>query len=308
MTTIAAPPLACSNELGRACELGRPGGVPIRLGSRPLVMGVLNLTPDSFSDGGLWQDPEDALRHALRMVEAGADLLDLGAESTRPGGGVYGQGAEEIQPEEELERLLPVLKRLRSQVDIPLSVDTRRGLVAREALEAGADLINDISALADPLMMQVAARSECGIVLMHSRGELRTMQQAIHFENVTLEVRSELEQRVEVALEAGIRPDKIVIDPGIGFGKSDAQNLELLQNLDQLVATGHPVLLGASRKSFIAKVTGAGPDSRLAGSLAALAWAARAGAAIVRVHDVTESVQFLEVWQAIEQAPGRVTV
>jgi dihydropteroate synthase len=264
-------------------------------------MGVLNITPDSFSDGGRWVEPGRAVDHALRMLDEGADLIDLGAESTRPGGGVYGTGAREVPAAEELERLLPVLSRLRRATQRPLSVDSRKAVVARRAVAEGADLINDVSALGDPDMAGVVAEAGCAVVLMHSRGELASMQRDIGFRDVVAEVRAELAERADAALAAGIARTAIVLDPGIGFGKTVAQNLELLRRLD-LLDLGLPLLIGASRKSFIGALSGAEPDERLAGSLAAVAWAAAHGAAMVRVHDVAASHQFLEVWNAIRDA------
>ncbi|HEX2223773.1 MAG TPA: dihydropteroate synthase [Thermoanaerobaculia bacterium] len=269
-------------------------------------MGVLNLTPDSFSDGGRWTDPDRAVEAGLRLLAEGADLLDLGAESTRPGGGVYGEGARTLPPEEEAERLLPVLERLRRLTGAPLSVDTRKGEVARQALAAGADLINDVSALADPALGAAVAAAGCPLVLMHSRGELRTMQRDIRFDDLLGEVKAELAQAVDRAAAAGIPADRLVLDPGIGFGKTFEQNLALIRRLDELRALGRPLLLGASRKSFIGKAVEAagGPATpaagRLPGSLAAVAWGAAQGVEIVRVHDVAETVQFLTVWRAIQ--------
>lgn len=264
-------------------------------------MGVLNLTPDSFSDGGRWIEPERAVEHALTMLEQGADLIDLGAESTRPGGGVYGAGARDVPPTEELERLRPVLSRLRAATDRPLSVDTRKAAVAAAALDEGADLINDVSALSEPAMATTVAAAGCAVVLMHSRGELRSMQHGIAFRDVIEEVRGELSERADAAIAAGIARQAVVLDPGIGFGKTVAQNLELLRRLDRL-DLGFPLLVGASRKSFIGAVSGATAADRLPGSLAAAAWAARQGAALLRVHDVAETKRFLDVWQAIHDA------
>jgi dihydropteroate synthase len=279
-------------------------------------MGVLNLTPDSFSDGGLWNDPPRAVDRALQLLAEGADLLDLGAESTRPGGGVYGGGAAEVPAEEEVARLLPVLAAVRRATPAPLSVDTRKGEVARRALEAGADLINDVSALADPALGRAVAAAGCPVVLMHSRGELATMQRGIRFRDLLGEVRSELAAAVERAVASGIGEEQIVLDPGIGFGKTAEQNLALIARLDELAPLGRPLLLGASRKSFIARAveTTGGvlgevpppPAGRLGGSLAAAAWAAEHGAAILRVHDAAETAQLLAVWRAIaaERADG----
>ncbi len=265
-------------------------------------MGVLNLTPDSFSDGGRWLDPADpgrAVERGLEMLAQGADLLDLGAESTRPGGGVYGAGAAAVPPEDELARLLPVLERLRALTEAPLSVDTRKAAVARRALAAGADLVNDVSALADPEMAGAVAPAPCPVVLMHSRGEIGTMQRGIHFDDVVAEVCAELAAAVERAVRQGIARERIVVDPGIGFGKTAQQNLALTGAVPALGELGRPVLVGASRKSFLGAVTGEPPERRLPGSLAAAARAVAGGAAILRVHDVAETVAFLRVWEAI---------
>lgn len=283
-----------------------PAGRRLLLGERPLLMGVLNLTPDSFSDGGLWTDPARAVDRALAMLDGGADLVDLGAESTRPGGGVYGSGAHPVPADEELDRLLPVLEPLRRGTSAPLSVDTRKGAVARQALAAGADLINDVSALADPELGAAVAAAGCPLVLMHSRGELPTMQRGIAFHDLLGEVRGELAQAVRRAVAAGIDEAQLIVDPGLGFGKTAEQNLALLRRLPELAAIGRPLLVGASRKSFVGaaerQAQPAPPSDRLAGSLAALAWAAAGGAAVVRVHDVAESARFLAVWRAIAEA------
>jgi dihydropteroate synthase len=269
---------------------------------RPRLLGVVNLTPDSFSDGGLFLAPERAVEHALRLVAEGADLLDLGAESTRPGGGVYGAGAREVPAAEELERLLPVLQRLRPLVSVPISVDTRKAAVARAALAAGADLINDISALGDPQMAAVVVDAGCPVILMHSRGELATMQRGIAFEDVVREVRAELEAMRVRALDAGIAAGSILLDPGLGFGKSTGQNLELVRRTDALAALDAPLVVGASRKSFLGAITGAAVGDRLAASLAAAAAAAAGGASLLRVHDVAATRQFLTVRHALERA------
>lgn len=287
-----------------------PRGRSLQLGGRPRVLGILNLTPDSFSDGGLWTDAPRAVDHALRMLDDGADLLDLGAESTRPGGGVYDGGADTVPAGEEIARLLPVLEAVRRATDAPLSVDTRKGEVAAAALSAGADLINDVSALADPRLAAAVAKAECPVVLMHSRGELSTMQTGIRFEDVVGEVRSELAAALDRAVAAGIDAAQVVLDPGIGFGKTWEQNLALVARLGELSGLGRPLLLGASRKSFLGKtVERRGrplppPGARMAASLAAVGWSARlpATAAILRVHDVAETVQFLDVWEALAAA------
>jgi len=267
-------------------------------------MGVLNVTPDSFSDGGRYLEPDRAVEHGLRLLDEGAEILDLGAESTRPGGGAYGHGAAFVPPEEELDRLLPVLERLREATDAPLSVDTRKGRVALRALEAGADLINDIANLKDPELGEAVAAAGCPLVLMHSRGDLPTMQRDIRFQDPLAEVTAELERSAQRAESLGVAREQLIFDPGIGFGKTWRQNLELLGRLDALRRSGRPVLVGASRKSFIGRLTGAGPAQRLPGSLAAVGWAALHGAALVRVHDVAATVQFLATWQAIADPGG----
>jgi len=310
METAIQPPSPPSWTLrlprGRSLVLGGPLG-------RPRIMGILNLTPDSFSDGGLFSDPERAVERGLALLAEGADLLDLGAESTRPGGGVYGGGARTVPAREELERLLPVLTALRQRTDAPLSVDTRKGEVAREALAAGADLVNDVSALSDPELGRAVAHAGCPLVLMHSRGDLSTMQREIHFADLLAEVRQELAQAVDRAVACGIDPGQLVLDPGIGFGKTQLQNLLLLRRLDALAALGRPLLVGASRKSFLGRLEAWGggaaapPDRRLGGSLAAVAWAVRQGAALVRVHDVAATVQFLAAWEAIATAEPEAT-
>jgi dihydropteroate synthase len=291
-------------NLNRNWTLRLPRERSLGLGGRPRIMGILNLTPDSFSDGGLWLDPPRAVEHGLRMLAEGAEILDLGAESTRPGGGVYGEGARTVPPEEEAARLLPVLAALRAATDAPISVDTRKGEVARQALAAGADLINDVTALSDPSLGEAVAAAGCPLVLMHSRGDLATMQQGIRFHDLLGEVRAELAAAVQRAVSCGIAEEQLVLDPGIGFGKTWQQSLALILRLDELAPLGRPLLLGASRKSFIARASArpdAPPERRLGGSLAAVVWGASRGAAIVRVHDVAETAQFLDVLYAVAQ-------
>ncbi|HLT26757.1 MAG TPA: dihydropteroate synthase [Zeimonas sp.] len=261
---------------------------------RPLVMGVLNVTPDSFSDGGRHASLEAATRHARRLIDEGADLLDIGGESTRP-------GAAPVPPDEEIRRVVPVLDALRD-CGRPLSVDTRRPEVMRAALEHGADLINDIDALQASGALDAVRASDCAVCLMHMQGEPGTMQQAPHYDDVVGEVEDFLAGRVSAAVEGGIDRDRIVIDPGIGFGKTLRHNLQLLGALDELAALGLPVLVGVSRKSMIGALTGRDVDHRLAGSLSAMLAAVLRGARIVRVHDVAETRDALRVWQAIDDA------
>jgi dihydropteroate synthase len=299
------PPAATERRPTASWTLELPRGRRLELvAGDPKLMAVVNVTPDSFSDGGRYLDPGRAVEHALALAAEGADLLDLGAESTRPGGGVYGEGAREVPADEELARLMPVLEPLRGATDLPISVDTRKAAVARAALGAGADLVNDVSALGDPEMARVVAEARCPVVLMHARGELPTMQRDISFVDVAAEVRDELAARRDAAVAAGIGRERVILDPGLGFGKTAAQNLELLARLDRLAALGSPVLVGASRKSFVGALTGAPPDRRLPGSLAAVARAAAGGAALVRVHDVAATRQFLAVWRATAGPEG----
>jgi dihydropteroate synthase len=245
---------------------------------RPRIMGILNVTPDSFSDGGRWLDPDAAVRRGVELVAEGADILDIGGESTRP-------GAAEVPADEELRRVTPVIEALARQVAVPLSVDTRRSLVARAALAAGAAIVNDVSALGDPEMAAVVRAAGAGVVLMHMRGTPADMQRAPQYEDVVAEVRAFLAVRIEVAAAAGIGRERIVIDPGLGFGKTTAHNLALLGALERLALLA-PVLVGASRKRFIGELTGAPVDGRLAGSLTVAVWSVLRGAAILRVHDV----------------------
>ena len=245
---------------------------------RPRVMGILNVTPDSFSDGGQWLDPEVAVRRGLALVAEGADLLDIGGESTRP-------GAAAVPLEEELRRVVPVIEALARQVTVAISVDTRSSVVARAALAAGASIVNDVSALGDPAMASVVRESGAGVVLMHCRGTPADMQRAPHYTDVVAEVRAFLAERLAAAVAAGISRGQVVVDPGIGFGKTTAHNLALLGSLEKLAELA-PVLVGASRKRFIGEITGAPLEGRLAGSLTVAIWSLMRGAAILRVHDV----------------------
>ncbi len=276
--------------------------VPLHLWSAPRVMAIINITPDSFSDGGRYLKAEAALARAAAAEAEGAHFLDLGAESTRPGGGVYGDGAREVGVQEEIDRLIPVLEILVGQTQLPISVDTRKAPVAAAALKAGAHLINDVGGLDNPEMRAVVARAGCPVVLMHSRGALSTMQNHASFKDVRREVASDLNDRVQIALNDGVSPHQIILDPGLGFGKAGVQNFALLADLSPLHRLGFPVLVGASRKSFLGEITGQGAADRLAGSLATVAWAAKQKASILRVHDVGPTIRFLKVWQAMAEA------
>jgi dihydropteroate synthase len=259
-------------------------------------MGILNVTPDSFSDGGAYASIEAVALRAEEMVREGADLLDVGGESTRP-------GAAAVSAEEELARVLPVIRLLRSRLPTPISVDTRKAAVARAALEAGAEVVNDISALGDPEMAGVVAESGAGVVLMHMRGTPETMQLNPTYGDVVREVADELAGALQRALGAGIAPERVVVDPGIGFGKTAAHNLQLLARLGELGGLGHPVLLGVSRKGFIGSLLGgAAPAERAVGTAAACVAGLLQGARIFRVHDVRVVREALTVAEAIRVA------
>jgi dihydropteroate synthase len=261
-------------------------------------MGVLNVTPDSFSDGGRFVDPADAVAHGLRLVAEGAAVVDVGGESTRP-------GAEPVSVDEELARVEPVLDALRG---VPVSIDTAKAEVARRALELGAELVNDVTALrGDPALAEVVAGGDAFLCLMHMQGEPRTMQVAPKYDDVVGDVLAFLEGRLAFAVECGIREERICIDPGIGFGKTPDQNLELLRRLDELLVLGRPVLVGVSRKSTFGKVLGdpTATTGSVAASVAAAVAAYARGASIVRAHDVRETVEALAVAAAVER--GRIT-
>jgi len=268
---------------------------------RPSLVGVVNITPDSFSDGGEFLEPSRAIDRALRLVDEGADLLDLGAESTRPSGTTYGEGAREVLADEEISRLLPVVEELRRRSAIPISIDTRKAAVARAAFDAGADILNDVSALENPDTAAFAAASGCPVILMHHRGIFGTWDRTGPSPSRLLEeVRSGLQAALARALAAGCRREQIVLDPGLGFGKRGRQNLELLRRLPELADLGRPLLVGASRKSFLGDIAGVEtPSERLPESLAAAAWAASGGASLLRVHDVGVTRRFLATLDAI---------
>ncbi|MCI4369320.1 MAG: dihydropteroate synthase [Thermoplasmata archaeon] len=272
------------------------------VGERTLVMGVVNVTPDSFSDGGRFLAPRDAIAQALRLESEGADLLDIGGESTRP-------GAKSVDPEEEWSRIAPVFEALDGKVRVPLSVDTRNSSVARRAVSAGADLINDVSGLRDPAMRKTAADTGAGVVIMHMRGTPETMQENTEYGDVRLEVFSALQDATALAVDDGITTDRILIDPGLGFGKSYEQNLELLGHLGELRSLGFPVLVGASRKSFLGKALGGAElGERLEAGIAAAVMAAIQGASVVRSHEVAATRRALALVDAVQQARPRSEV
>jgi dihydropteroate synthase len=263
--------------------------------STPVVMGVLNVTPDSFSDGGRFAGLPEALERARQMVEEGAALVDVGGESTRP-------GADPVPANEELRRVIPVIERLAADLAVPVSVDTRKPEVMRAALAAGAAVVNDVAALSAAGAIEAVAASGAAVCLMHMQGEPRTMQQAPRYDDVVGEVRAFLRDRVRRCLEAGIGHERIVVDPGFGFGKTLAHNLDLLRGLPRIAADGSPVLVGLSRKRMVGQLTGRETGDRLAGSLALAVLAAINGARIVRAHDVGPTVDALRVAAA---ATGR---
>ncbi|GIV11937.1 MAG: dihydropteroate synthase [Fimbriimonadales bacterium] len=265
-----------------------------QLGKRTLVMGILNATPDSFYDGGRYATFQSALARAEQMIAEGADILDIGGESTRP-------GAEPVPLEEELERVIPVIHTIAQRYDIPISVDTTKSEVARQALAAGACIVNDISGMQfDPAMPEVVAEAGAGVVLMHIQGTPRTMQLNPTYTDVVAEVRATLQSHIERALHAGIPRENIWIDPGIGFGKTVEHNLTLLRHIPDLKALGYPVLIGTSRKSFIGHLLGGlPPEERLEGTLATVVLSVAWGADIVRVHDVLATVRAVRIADAL---------
>jgi dihydropteroate synthase len=265
--------------------------------SRTFVMGVVNVTPDSFSDGGRFSDPDRAIRHGLSLVEAGADILDVGGESTRP-------GAEPVSAREEKERVLPVIRGLASETDRPISIDTYKAEVAEAAVEVGAACINDISGLSlEPRLANVAARARVVLILGHIRGTPQTMQKEIDYRDCLSEVIEELARSIGVAESHGVALDSIIVDPGIGFGKTTEQNLELISGAGRIRnECGRRVLIGPSRKGFIGKLTGAPVTERLSGTLVACTVAVTAGADMVRVHDVGPTVQAMRMADAFERA------
>lgn len=276
-------------------------GIVLRNGSldfskRAYVMGVLNVTPDSFSDGQRFFEPEAAVEHAFRMEEEGADLIDIGAESTRP-------GAEPVPLKEELRRILPVLERLSGSLKVPISIDTYKSQVAEKAIQCGAEIVNDISGLNfDPDLKNLIARYDVAVIIMHMKGNPRNMQQNPHYRDLLGEICSYFEKSISAAAQAGVSSEKIIVDPGIGFGKTLPHNLEILRGLESFKVLGKPIMVGTSRKSFLGKILNLPVDDRLEGSIAAAAYAVMRGANIVRVHDVASTVRALRTIEAIDKA------
>lgn len=266
------------------------------LSSRTHIMGILNVTPDSFSDGGKFFKFEDAVARGMKMVEEGADIIDVGGESTRP-------GSDPVSTQEELSRVIPVISSLVGRTDAPISVDTYKADVARQALDAGAQMINDISALRfDPQMKDLVRESGVPVALMHIKGTPKNMQKDPSYQNVIAEIAEYLKESIQMARDAGVEVGKIIIDPGIGFGKRLEDNLNILKNLKEFSILRCPILIGCSRKSFIGRILDLPAEERLEGSLAALAAAVINGANVVRVHDVKESKKVVDILDAVLRA------
>ena len=260
---------------------------------RVLVMGILNVTPDSFSDGGLWFEPERGIEHALEMVDEGAQIIDVGGESTRP-------GAEHVPEDEELRRVLPVIETLAREVDVPISIDTRKAGVARRAVEAGACIVNDtLGEASDERMWQVAAETHAALVFMHSRGTPATMRSLTEYSDVVEDVATFLAEKAKAIQAAGVPSDALVLDPGFGFAKTPEQNLHLLHHLERIVEVGYPILSGTSRKSFIGATLDLPEGERVEGTAATVAWSVLKGARIVRVHDVAAMTRVVRMTEAI---------
>jgi dihydropteroate synthase len=268
----------------------------LTLGKRTLLMGVLNVTPDSFSDGGLFFDKEKATSHGLRLVEEGADIIDIGGESTKP-------GSKPLELEEELRRVIPVIKSISAEVDVPISIDTYKSTVAQKAIEAGAEIINDISGLNfDPSLAKVASKEDTPLVLMHIRGTPETMQKNVHYDSLFSEILQYLKDSIQRAESAGLDPRQIIVDPGIGFGKTVEDNLLIIKNLHEFRILGKPILLGTSRKTFIGKILNAEVGERLEGTLSSITVGVLNGANIIRCHDALQAKRAIAVADAIRLA------
>jgi dihydropteroate synthase len=261
----------------------------------PVVMGILNVTPDSFSDGGDFASVDAAVKRAKEMIAEGAAIIDIGGESSRP-------GADPVEADEEIKRVVPVISAIRKQSDIPISIDTYKSATAKAALDAGADIVNDISALRfDPAMAELVSSTKAPLVLMHMLGDPRTMQENPHYDDPVREINQFFDERIKFATSHGINREKLILDPGLGFGKRPIDNVAILSRLKEFHGHGLPLLVGASRKSFIGVLDpGGAVDRRLGGSIAAAMWAAINGASIIRVHDVRETVQALKVLKAVK--------
>jgi dihydropteroate synthase len=288
---MSLPPLGPLMSADRGYVSTRHG--KLDCARRTVIMGILNVTPDSFYDGGRRSEPTRAIADGVEMVQSGAEVLDVGGESTRP-------GARPVEEAEELDRVLPVIRGLRREVTVPISIDTYKAGVARAALDAGADIVNDISALRfDPALVSLVAAEEVPVILMHMQGKPQTMQSEPRYNDVMREVRDFLAAQLYEAMDAGIAAERIILDPGIGFGKTLEHNLQLLRGLPTLAALGQPLLVGASRKAFIGKILDLDPDHRLEGSLAAAVAAVLGGANLLRVHDVAETCRAARMADAI---------
>lgn len=273
--------------------------VPIRwrsyeldISKRTQVMGILNVTPDSFSDGGQFFDHPTAIKHALEMVENGADIIDVGGESTRP-------GAESVTLDEEADRVIPVIKAIAGKVPVPISIDTYKPEVAERALDAGASMINDISGLSDPRMAALAAKSDVPVVIMHMKGTPKSMQQNPEYESLMGEISRFLRERSDAAVQAGVLSERVIVDPGIGFGKTFAHNMSVIKHLSELKSLGLPIMIGTSRKAFIGAALGVEPDDRVEGTASTVALAIANGAHLIRVHDVKEMTRVARMCDAV---------
>jgi dihydropteroate synthase len=276
-----------------------PGRGDLVLGERTLIMGIVNVTPDSFSDGGDFLDPDAAVEQGLRMVEDGADLVDVGGESTRP-------GSAPVSAEEEQRRVLPVIERLAGELPVPVSVDTRRGATARRAIEAGASVLNDVFGLIDPESREVAAATGVPVILMHMRGtpaDMRRDERHYRYGDLMAEVIAELAERIEAVRAAGVAEESILVDPGIGFAKRAAESFQAVRRIPELARLGRPIVVGPSRKSFLAEVVAGPPKDRLFATLGAVAACVAAGAHVVRVHDVRPAVEAVRAFEACRSGP-----
>lgn len=273
------------------------GDYLLQFNRRTLVMGILNVTPDSFSDGGKYINKDNAVSHGIKLAAEGSDIIDIGGESTRP-------GAAPLSLEDELERVIPVIRELAKEIRVPISIDTYKSEVAREALDAGASMINDISGLnSDDKMAGLVAEYDVPVVLMHIKGTPRDMQINPHYENMMSEVRNSLADSIDIALNAGVDKNKIIVDPGIGFGKDLMDNFSLIKNLDYFKSLGHLILIGPSRKSFLWKTLDVSPDETIEATAAAVTACIMAGADIVRIHDVKEVMNAVKIADLIVSAP-----